>query len=170
MDHIVALKNEQTARIVMRDTSLYVFLVTVFAVHAAEGQVGSNTALLDLIQTCSTALSAIMLSIYLSNDYYVSKIGAFIRMDPGAEEFHQWEAFHRFGWRHHAQKLFRTFFVVILFGGWAFYQGHAVLQSEDIVARGAAIIFCVVVTLQILFFLTFAFDGASLQSKKIDEP
>lgn len=156
MDYLNSLKSEQTARIVMRDTSLYVFLGTIFAVYAAEGQAGANTNLVELIRVCSTALSAIMLSIYLSNDYYVSKIGAFVAKDPKAKDFHRWEAFHRTGWRHHVQKFFRTIVVLLLFGGWALYQGLPLLQSSNLLARSAVVVFGLIVTAQLIVFLSFA--------------
>lgn len=140
----------------MRDTALYVFLATIFAVYAAEGQAGRNSDLVELIRTCSTGLSAIMLSIYLSNDYYVSKIGAFVAQDKSAADFQRWEAFHRTGWRHHVQKFARTLVVVVLFGGWTIYQGLPVLRAGSPTAQVSAIVFGIIVFLQLFVFLTFA--------------
>lgn len=156
MEHLVALKNEQTARIVMRDTSLYVFLGTIFAVYAAEGQAGQNASLVELIRTCSTGLSAIMLTIYLSNDYYVSKIGDFVAADKDAITFKRWEDFHRSGWRHHVQKFFRTAIVLLLFGGWSLYQAIPVVQFGDAIARAVALLFGAIVVFQLAVFLSLA--------------
>lgn len=165
-DYLTVLKNEQTARIVMRDTSLYVFLGTIFAVYAAEGQAGSNAALVELVRTSATGLSAIMLSIYLSNDYYVSKIGEFVAKDPKAADFKRWEAFHREGWRHHAQKFFRTLIVLALFGGWAIYQALPVILAGAPLARNAAIAFTTLVGLELIVFLTLALKISTNKSAK----
>lgn len=160
MEHLASLKNEQTARIVLRDTALYVFLGIIFAVYAAEGQAGSNHKLIELIRTCSTGLSAIMLSIYLSNDHYVSEIGRFVCSEPRADAFKRWEHSHRKGWRHHVQKFFRTLIVVLLFGGWAVYQTIQVFASGSIPARVAAALFDIIVIVQLSVFLFIAFAPA----------
>lgn len=161
MEHLAAIKNEQTARIVLRDTALYVFLGTIFAAYAAEGQAGANTALVELIRTAATGLSAIMLSIYLSNDYYVSKIGDFIAQDEDAEAFKRWEAYHRIGVRHHIQKFSRTVIVLALFGGWAAYQAIPVVAHGDPLARVAALVFGALVLAQLAVFISVAFRAPS---------
>lgn len=157
MDHFTALKNEQTARIVMRETALYVYIGTIFAVYAAEGQAGANAALVEWIQAVSTALSAIMFSIYLSNDFYVSRIGAFVRGHPQAGAFIDWENFHRQGIVHAVQKSFRTIVVILLFGGWALYRSIPVLETGQPLTKAIAIVFGTIILIELLAFCAILF-------------
>ena len=149
-EHFTALKNEQTARIVLRDTALYVFIGTVFGIYAAEGQAGANTNLVEIIRACSTAVSAIMFSIYLSNDYYVSRIGQFAR--SADNDFSSWEDYHRKGALYVLQKYFRSFLVVALFAGWTLYQAIPILEHGSFATRVMTIFFSGLVAFELLLF------------------
>lgn len=158
VDHLVALKGEQTARIVLRDTALYIFIGTIFGAYAAEGQAGSNSDLVQQIRAFSLALAALMFSIYLSNDYYVSRIGTFVGKHPAAGKFSEWEAFHRKGVLYHLQKLFRTLVIFLLFGGWTVYQGALIFATGEPNTRIATIVFGSVVALELVFFISLLFE------------
>lgn len=158
MDHLIALKNEQSARIVLRDTALYVFIGTIFGVYAAEGQAGANRELVELIRACSMVVSAIMLSIYMSNDYYISKIARFVCDKDSEGEFKRWENYHRRGGYYQFQKLLRFILVLLMFGGWAVYQGlpvfsHGTAETRIIAMGGGAI-----VLVELIFFVVVYLD------------
>lgn len=158
MDHLVALKNEQTARIVLRDTALYVFIGTIFGIYAAEGQAGTNRELVELIRACSTVVSAIMLSIYMSNDYYVSKIARFVCDQATDKGFDLWENYHRKGKYYGFQKLLRFLLVIVMFGGWSVYQGWPVFLHGNDATRVIAVAGGGVVLVELVFFVSVYFD------------
>lgn len=160
MDHFIVLKSEQTARLVLRDTALYIYLGAIIAIYAAEGQAGSNADLVQIIRLCSVGLVAIMFSIYLSNDYYVSKIGKFISENAG-DDFRRWETYHRVGLRYRLQKYLRTIVVVFLFGGWALFQGLQAYSTPGTIGRWVVVACGIVVAIQLLFFLSMELGGQS---------
>jgi hypothetical protein len=163
MDHLVVLKNEQTARIVLRDTALYVHLGAIIGVYAAIGQAGSNQSLVEVIRTSSVALSIVMFSIYLSNDYYVSKLGRFIR-SFGDDQFQGWEQFHRQGIRYRIQKSLRTIIVVMLFGVWTAVQTYEVWTRAESPNTWIAAACWLVILVELGFFLTMEFVQDSVAS------
>lgn len=158
MDHLVALKNEQTARIVLRDTALYVQLGTIFGIYAAEGQAAANLELVEWIRAVSTLVSAVMLSIYMSNDYYVSRIGRFICSESSSQEFQRWESYHRTGVYYALQKYLRFALVLLIFGGWSAYQSIPVFEAGTISTRAITAIGSTCLLLELAFFISTFFD------------
>ena len=120
-DVLAILKSEQTARIVLRDTTLYVHIASIVAVYAAEGQAGSNTELVGYIRAFAIVLAAVICCIYASNDFYISRIAEFTSRQ-GSELLQSWEREHRSGKRYRAQKALRTTAVLAVFPGWTTLQ------------------------------------------------
>jgi hypothetical protein len=156
MDHIVALKNEQTARIVLRDSALYVFIGAIFAFYAAEGQAGSNANLIYWIHLASSIIAAGMFSIYLSNDFYVSQISRFVASEKDPE-FCKWEEFHRKGAGYTLQKHLRSLVVYVVFGIWGIYQAISIFSSGDLLIRIGVILSCLVLLGQMALFTVITY-------------
>lgn len=152
-DELIALKGEQTARIVLRDTTLYVHIASIVAIYAAEGQAGSNAELVASIRAFAIVLTAVICSIYASNDFYVSRLAHFASTH-GAALLQAWENEHRLGVRYRLQKLLRASTVLIVFPGWATLQLAPMLQAGMTVLTGIAFASWLVVTGATLVFLT----------------
>ncbi len=71
-----ALKQEQTARLALRETALYVNLAVLLSLLAARVQ--AVVVLDDKVMLMLPYLSGIMFWIYYNNDYYINGISAYI--------------------------------------------------------------------------------------------
>lgn len=148
---LIALKAEQSARIVLRDTTLYVHIASVIAIYAAEGQAGNNVELVHAIRAAATVLSAVIFSIYASNDFYVSSIARFAS-DHGAGLLQRWEREHRGGRRYRLQKILRAAAVLIVFPGWTTLQIFPLMNEEvDHLLIAAVLSWLVVVGATVVF-------------------
>lgn len=127
-DELGPLKSEQTARIVLRDTTLYVHIASVVAIYAAEGQAGDNADLVASIRAFAIVLTAVICSIYVSNDFYVSRLAHFAST-YGSELMKAWETEHRKGVRYRLQKLLRATAILTVFPGWATLQLMPVIRA-----------------------------------------
>ena len=122
-----AMKSEQTARLVLRDTSLYTQIVI-------------SATLLGLLQFNSmkvwlpiafSGASFVIFCIYATNDIYVTQISKFV-----SERFRtlsSWEDWHRAGLLYRFQKAFRQFAV---FGA---FVGAPVVITAISIAYGSAL-------------------------------
>ncbi|MDE8654617.1 hypothetical protein [Novosphingobium album (ex Liu et al. 2023)] len=151
---LIALKSEQTARIVLRDTTLYVHIASIIAIYAAEGQAGSNEPLVHSIRVAATILSAVIFSIYASNDFYVSSIGKFAAAH-GSSLLQVWEREHRIGRRYRLQKFLRAAAVLIVFPGWTTLQIAPILaRSFDFLQIVAVVSWLVVIGATLVFLVS----------------
>jgi hypothetical protein len=152
-EELIALKGEQTARIVLRDTTLYVHIASIVALYAAEGQAGSNDSLVSAIQAFAVVLAAVICSIYASNDFYISRLARFA-LCHGSAVLRAWENEHRAGVRYRFQKAMRTSAVLLVFPGWATLQLAPLIESEWRYLTWIAILSWGLVVSATLVFLT----------------
>lgn len=129
MDYLVALKAEQSSRITMRETALYVHLGAIFAVLAAEGQAGSNNSLRDIIICLSSCVTLVMFSIYLSNDYYITLISRYCMQFPDPS-IQRWESERRKNFVYFIQKNTRIVIVILAFVGWQALVASRISEME----------------------------------------
>lgn len=156
MDHIIALKSEQSARIVMRETALYVQLGSIFAAYAVEGQAGQNLDLVNVIRISSMLIALVMISIYLSNDYYVTRISNFIK-SASIDKFSEWENTRKDNIYYQFQKHLRTLSTMIVFLGWEVFQAVRLGMFEQpmIMVPGFISLFLVLMASGVLLRISY---------------
>ena len=105
---IATAKNEQIARIVLRDTTLYVNLTLVAALFATQP---ANNSLNHFAMF--PVWSLVMVSIYYSNDYYVSALRDYVKHTDKSRA--SWESKKPRGFGYKLQKELRFLVVLISF-------------------------------------------------------
>ena len=130
-----ALKSEQTSRINFRDAALYLQLTASTTAVGIYLEFQRDAVL--LLVCLSAAFFAVL---YFINDFYVSRIGIYLR--ALSEEFSSWEEYHRKGIGYRIQKWLRRVLITGTFvlSPWvALWYLGAILSLGSQLALGAIV-------------------------------